>query len=98
MAIATDRSADEVEQSYDGAGYGQFKADVAEAVEAMIGPVRERYLELRADEAHLLEVLSAGAERAHVHRRADARRDEAADGLRLISRRRGPRPRPAPRP
>ena len=30
----------------------------------MIGPVRERYLELRADEAHLLEVLSAGAARA----------------------------------
>jgi tryptophanyl-tRNA synthetase len=65
MGIATDRSADDVEQAYDGVGYGQFKADVAEAVEAMIGPVRERYLELRADETHLLEVLSAGAERAH---------------------------------
>ena len=65
MGIATDRSADDVEQAYDGVGYGQFKADVAEAVEAMIGPVRERYLELRADEAHLLEVLSAGAKRAH---------------------------------
>ena len=65
MGIATDRSADDVEQAYDGVGYGQFKADVAEAVEAMIGPVRERYLELRADEAHLLKVLAAGAERAH---------------------------------
>jgi tryptophanyl-tRNA synthetase len=64
MAIATDRSAEVVEQAYDGAGYGQFKADVAEAVEAMIGPVRQRYLELRADEPHLLEVLSAGAQRA----------------------------------
>jgi tryptophanyl-tRNA synthetase len=64
MAIATDRSADDIEQSYDGAGYGQFKTDVAEAVEAMIGPVRKRYLELRADEAHLLDVLSAGAARA----------------------------------
>jgi tryptophanyl-tRNA synthetase len=64
MAIATDRTSEEVEASYDGAGYGQFKADVAEAVEAMIGPVRERYLELRADEGHLLEVLSMGSERA----------------------------------
>jgi hypothetical protein len=27
----------------------------------MIGPVRSRYLELRADESHLLEVLAAGA-------------------------------------
>ena len=60
MANATDRSAEEVEQSYDGTGYGQFKTDVADAVEAMIGPVRDRYLELRADEAHLLDVLSAG--------------------------------------
>ena len=64
MAVATDRTADEIEQSYDGAGYGQFKTDVAEAVEAMIGPVRERYLELRADEAHVLDVLSAGAAQA----------------------------------
>jgi len=64
MAIATDRTPEDVEASYDGAGYGQFKADVAEAVEAMIGPVRQRYLELRADEGHLLQVLSMGAERA----------------------------------
>jgi tryptophanyl-tRNA synthetase len=64
MAIATDRTPEEVEASYEGAGYGQFKADVADAVEAMIGPVRERYLELRADEGHLLEVLSMGSERA----------------------------------
>ena len=64
MAIASNRSAEEVEAAYDGAGYGQFKADVAEAVEAMVGPVRERYLELRADEGHLLQVLTTGSERA----------------------------------
>jgi tryptophanyl-tRNA synthetase len=61
MATATDRTPEAIESSYDGAGYGQFKSDVAEAVEAMIGPVRSRYLELRADESHLLEVLAAGA-------------------------------------
>jgi len=64
MAIATNRTPDDVEASYDGAGYGQFKGDVADAVEAMIGPVRQRYLELRADEGHLLEVLAAGAGQA----------------------------------
>ena len=37
---------------------------MADAVEAMIGPVRQRYLELRADEGHLLEVLAAGAAQA----------------------------------
>ena len=64
MAVATDRTPDDIEQSYDGAGYGQFKSDVAEAVEAMLSPVRQRYLELRADEAHLLETLAAGAGQA----------------------------------
>jgi tryptophanyl-tRNA synthetase len=64
VAVATDRSADEVEAAYDGAGYGQFKTDVADAVVEYLRPVRERYLELRADPAHLWSVLSAGAERA----------------------------------
>jgi len=64
LAVATDRTPDDVEASYDGAGYGQFKSDVADAVEAMIGPMRQRYLELRADEGHLLDTLAAGAGRA----------------------------------
>jgi tryptophanyl-tRNA synthetase len=37
---------------------------VAEAVVEYLRPVRERYLELRADPANLQSVLSAGAERA----------------------------------
>ena len=63
-AVATGRSAEQVEATYDGAGYGQFKTDVAEAVVEYLRPVRERYLELRADPAHLRSVLAAGAERA----------------------------------
>jgi tryptophanyl-tRNA synthetase len=63
-AVATGRTAEEVESAYDGAGYGQFKTDVAEAVVEYLRPVRERYLELRADPVHLQAVLSAGAERA----------------------------------
>jgi tryptophanyl-tRNA synthetase len=63
-AVATGRSAEEVEAAYDGAGYGQFKTDVADAVVEYLRPVRERYLELRADPAHLQAVLGAGAERA----------------------------------
>ena len=63
-AVATGRSAEEVETAYDGAGYGQFKTDVADAVVEYLRPVRERYLELRADPDHLQAVLAAGAERA----------------------------------
>ncbi len=45
-------------------GYGDLKAAVAEAVVAMLAPVRARYLELRSDEAALEAVLAQGAARA----------------------------------
>src|SRR6476620_5676980 len=63
-AVATDRTAEQIEAAYDGTGYGQFKTDVADAVVEYLRPVRERYLDLRADAEHLQAVLSAGAERA----------------------------------
>jgi hypothetical protein len=50
MAVATDVSIGEVESRYDGAGYGQFKDEVGEAVVTLLTPFRERYEELRADE------------------------------------------------
>ena len=36
---------------YGGAGYGQFKTDVGEAVVAVLAPIQARYRELRADPA-----------------------------------------------
>jgi tryptophanyl-tRNA synthetase len=45
-------------------GYGDLKAAVAEAVIEYIGPVRERYGDLRADEDALEAVLADGASRA----------------------------------
>src|SRR3954469_4444585 len=45
-SIATGRSPEQVEAEYDGAGYGQFKGDVAESVVEMLRPVRERYQQL----------------------------------------------------
>ena len=50
--------------SSSGAGYGDFKKAVAEAVVDYLAPVRERYAELRADEAALEARLAAGAEKA----------------------------------
>ena len=45
-------------------GYGDLKAATAEAVIAMLAPVRERYEALRADEAELERILGVGAEKA----------------------------------
>ena len=53
-----------VEREFDGAGYGAFKQAVADAVISYLAPVRERYHELRADEAGLERTLAEGANKA----------------------------------
>jgi tryptophanyl-tRNA synthetase len=65
LAAARGTTPDAVEASLAGArGYGDLKAAVAEAVVELLAPVRERYADLRADEAALEAVLAEGAERA----------------------------------
>jgi tryptophanyl-tRNA synthetase len=54
----------EVEREFDGEGYGAFKGAVGEAVVEMLASPRERYAELRPDEALLERTLAEGAERA----------------------------------
>ncbi|WP_259315462.1 tryptophan--tRNA ligase [Capillimicrobium parvum] len=48
----------------DARGYGDLKAATAEAVIALLDPVRTRYEELRTDEDRLEAVLAAGADKA----------------------------------
>jgi tryptophanyl-tRNA synthetase len=64
MSVATGDPIPELETRYDGGGYGQFKADVAEAVVALLDPIRARYDELRADPGELQRMLAQGAEKA----------------------------------
>jgi tryptophanyl-tRNA synthetase len=64
FAVATGTSIPEIESRYDGAGYGQFKEDVAEAVVELFAPIQQRYDELRADEGELRRMLAVGAEKA----------------------------------
>jgi tryptophanyl-tRNA synthetase len=67
LAACSGRTPDQVVEDMAGArGYGDLKAAVAEAVIAELAPVRERYAELRPDEARLEGILAAGAERARV--------------------------------
>jgi tryptophanyl-tRNA synthetase len=55
---------EDVEREFAGSGYGAFKQAVAEAVVEYLTPVRERFTELRADEAKLEDILESGAEKA----------------------------------
>ena len=64
MAVARSTTEDDVESEFEGSGYGDFKGAVAEAVVDLLAPVRERYEELRPDEAALEATLTAGAEKA----------------------------------
>jgi tryptophanyl-tRNA synthetase len=64
LAVARGIGEDEVEREFDGSGYGDFKGAVAESVVDFLAPVRERYEELRPDEAALESALTAGAEKA----------------------------------
>ena len=64
LAVSTGREIPQVEQAYDGRGYGDLKTDVGEAVVELFAPVQQRYDELRADEAELRRLLQVGAEKA----------------------------------
>ncbi len=64
LAVARGATEDEIEREFEGSGYGDFKGTVAEAVVDFLAPVRERYEELRPDEAALENALGAGAEKA----------------------------------
>jgi tryptophanyl-tRNA synthetase len=64
MSVATGDPIADIESRYDGAGYGQFKEDVGEAVVALLDPIRERYDALRADDRELQRLLAIGAEKA----------------------------------
>jgi tryptophanyl-tRNA synthetase len=64
LAAVRGTAPDEVEQTFDGSGYGVFKQAVADAVVGYLAPVRERYDALRADESALEAILAAGAEKA----------------------------------
>jgi tryptophanyl-tRNA synthetase len=64
LAVARGVDPGEIEREFEGAGYGDFKAAVAEGVVEMLAPVHERYAELRPDQAALEQALAAGAEKA----------------------------------
>jgi tryptophanyl-tRNA synthetase len=63
-AVAAGKTEDEVEAEFEGAGYGDFKKAVADAVVEYLAPVRQRYPEIREDEAELERILADGAAKA----------------------------------
>jgi len=58
------QSISELENHFAGKGYGDLKSEVADVVVEYLKPIREKTLELLADESHLRAMLSKGAAKA----------------------------------
>ena len=63
-AVMAGKSITELEEQYEGRGYGELKKDLAEVLVEALSPIRERALELLDDTRELDELLEAGAEKA----------------------------------
>lgn len=63
-AAATGKTAAQIEEQFEGCGYGVFKPAVAEAVIELLRPAREQTVRLLGDPAYLESVYSEGAEKA----------------------------------
>jgi tryptophanyl-tRNA synthetase len=64
LSVIRGAEPEEIEREFEGSGYGDFKGVVADAVVDYLGPVRERYAELRPDEGAIEATLASGAEKA----------------------------------
>ena len=63
-SAVTGKTMDEITAEFDGRGYGDFKAAVAEAVAETLRPIQERYADLMKNKDYLEKVYRSGAERA----------------------------------
>jgi tryptophanyl-tRNA synthetase len=60
----TDRAVGDLEDEYDGRGYGALKQDLADVVVEFVTPFRDRTLELLEDQQALMDILEAGRKEA----------------------------------
>jgi tryptophanyl-tRNA synthetase len=79
-SILSNHSIPELEEKYNGKGYGEFKSDLAEVVVQTIAPIQEKYYSLMNSE-ELDELLDKGAEKANVVANKMVKKMENAMGL-----------------
>ncbi|OUM83960.1 tryptophan--tRNA ligase, partial [Caldibacillus debilis] len=70
----------DLEKRYEGKGYGEFKADLAEVIIRELRPIQEKYYEI-IDSPKLDDILAEGAERANAKASRMLRKIENALGL-----------------
>jgi len=80
-AAVTDETVEQVVARFAGQGFGAFKPALADALIALLAPIRERLVELRGDPAELDRILDDGARRASEIGAPILARAKAAVGL-----------------
>ena len=82
-SVPPEADARDLERRYraGGVGYAEAKAKLAEAVERLLAPARQRHAELMADPQGLKDILARGAERARASAAPVLRAVRAATGL-----------------
>jgi tryptophanyl-tRNA synthetase len=65
QSAVTGTDVDKLVEGYAGRGYGDLKADTADAVVEFVTPIKARVDEMLADPAELEAVLASGARRAN---------------------------------
>lgn len=60
----TGESFENIEKSFEGKGYGNFKTEVGEATADMLQPIQAEYNRLMKDKQYLNNILTSGSERA----------------------------------
>ena len=63
-SVATGRSFAEIEEEFEGKGYGDFKPRVGEAVVELLRPIRDEAERLIADKAYIESIYKEGADKA----------------------------------
>lgn len=86
LSELTSTSVPALERDFDGKGYGDLKAAVAQVLVEGFAPVRDRFAELIADQAYLDAVLAKGADRAS--ERAEATMTTVRERVGLLALRR----------
>ncbi|MEW9053697.1 MAG: tryptophan--tRNA ligase [Neobacillus sp.] len=79
-SILGNKTIAELEEMYDGKGYGAFKGDLAEVVSNVFKPIQERYYHLM-ESTELDRILDEGAEKANLVASKTLKKMENAMGL-----------------
>lgn len=79
-SLCSGKTIEEITAMYEGKGYGDFKADLAEVVVATLEPIQQRYKQL-VDSSELDEILDQGAEKASLVANKTMKKAERAIGL-----------------